>query len=277
MLLGAGLSNPILLGCLMGCLNTLAPDHIGTLIALTAGVSSLGRAFFLGCCWGVGHSAGMVLTFIFCIVLHSAVNIEVWENVGNYCAGFLMICIGIYFLTFEETYLEKKQDGSYVATPCSCHDHAAPHQGSLESQDVPATGHASTTEVCEESAPLLRPRVALYGREIKGAILGILHGMCCPSCLLGVGFAGRLTTDTYGPSLVAAFVTVFLLASALGTGTFAVGWTMLATQGANSFLSPRIVYRASCGLCFAVGICWIVANYAGAIHFLDFADHALDH
>lgn len=279
MMLGAGLSNPLALGALMGCLYTLAPDHIGTLIALTAGVSSLSRAFMLGCCWGVGHSAGMVLVFIACVALHSTVNTEIWENVGNYCAGVLMICVGLYFLMFEEAYLEKKEDGTFAATPCSCSDHAAHDDESLESHGALANEQVPIAGVCSETAPLLQKKnseVAPHAREVRGTILGFLHGMCCPSCLLGISFAGRMTTDSYGVSIVAAFVTMFVMASALGTGLFAVIWTMLTTRGASSFVSPRFVYRGSCGVTITVGVCWIVANYSGFIRFLDFADHAFE-
>lgn len=279
MLLGMGLSNhPVALGCLMGCLYTLAPDHIGTLIALTAGVSSLSRAFMLGCCWGVGHSTGMVLVFIVCVGLHSTVNTEIWENVGNYFAGVLMICVGLYFLKFEESYLEKKEDGSFAATPCSCSGPATHDDGSLESHGALADEHGPISGVCAETAPLLQNRhlaVPSHAREVRGTILGFLHGMCCPSCLLGISFAGRITTGNYGPAIVGAFVTVFVLASALGTGVFAVIWTMLSMQG-SSFVSPRSVYRGSCGVTVVVGVCWIVANYAGAMRFLDFADHAFE-
>lgn len=279
MLLGVGLSNPITLGCLMGCLYTVAPDHIGTLMALTAGVSSLSRAFMLGCCWGVGHSLSMVLVFIVCVGLHFTVNTQAWENIGNYFAGVIMICVGLYFLMFEASYLERKEDGSFAATPCSCSSHARDDDGSLESHGALADEHGPIAGVCAETAPLLWKQdssVPSYGREVRGFILGIMQGMCCPSCLLGISFASRITTDTYGAAVVGAFITAFVLASALGTGAFAVAWTMLTTQGARSFLSPRLVYRGSCGVTIVVGICWIVANFAGVMRFLDFADHALE-
>lgn len=278
MLFAVATTNPIAMSCLMGCLYTLAPDHIGTLVALTAGVSSLGQAFFVGVCWGVGHSMGMALVFLVFVALRSFVNTDSWEIVGNYCAGSLMVLVGLYFLACEAVYLEQKEDGSFTATPCSCssaqHGDNGFGDGALADERGPLAG------VCSESRPLLQRPASLHepkhNREVRGTVLGLLHGLCCPSCLLGVSFAGRMTTQSYGPAIVALFVIVFVLASALGTGLFAVSWTMLVTRGAGSCLSPKLVYRGSCIFTLSVGVCWITANYFGFIGFLDFADHVFE-
>jgi len=76
--------------------------------------------------------------------------------------------------------------------------------------------------------------------------------------MIGVSFIVKLpATD------LAAFCVSFTAMSVLGTGLLALSWALLGSSAACRSLSAKALYRASCGLTFALGVAWIAATFHG--------------
>lgn len=121
--LGSTTSFPaaILLGCLYGSLVALAPDHLGTVMTLSAG-STDAEAFRVGGAWGLGHSAGMGLVFMtFYAVEHVfGLSSEGWETYSDYAVGVSMILCALYFIVREKQYIKENADGTQTLVACDC-------------------------------------------------------------------------------------------------------------------------------------------------------------
>jgi len=104
-------------------------------------------------------------------------------------------------------------------------------------------------------------------RDAKGAVLGVFQGLCCPLGMLGVSFLANLPTAG-----IAGFLLVFMCISAFGTAFLAMAWAWLTAYGLGTKISPRVIYRASCGFTLALGVAWVVCNYAGVLGKLDYTE-----
>lgn len=110
-------------GALCGAIHAIAPDHLGTIMTLSA-LCTPKQAFRIGASWGIGHSFG---TFFICGVFitlraFAVQGIGAYEHYGEYLVGASMVCCALYFAYNENTYLEEQEDGNVVAVPCSCHN-----------------------------------------------------------------------------------------------------------------------------------------------------------
>lgn len=104
--------------------------------------------------------------------------------------------------------------------------------------------------------------------SLQGALLGVLQGMCCPMGLMGVVFLASLPTPA-----VAAFIIVFIVVSAVGTGILASSWSWLTSnEYVNANIPSRVLYRGSCIFTLLLGVAWIVANYYGVLDRLNYAE-----
>jgi len=301
----AAIHGPLLMGIVYGLIHIISPDHLGTLMTLSS-VTSPGRAFRVGAAWGLGHSFGMVfIAFVF-LGLRSLVTVDMhkWEHYGNYFIGASMIAIALYFILSESSFLKEEADGSVTAKGCACH-------GSPDAEVPPerhfahsSRGHygASSDEAlacqpccppgddcCKESPAGSKLFGALADREapgpkqtwwqrawaerdLKGALLGVCQGMCCPLGMLGVGFLAGL--DAGG---VVAFLIVFIGVATFGTAVVAVVWAALTAYGLGAKVSSSAVYRGSCACTLALGLAWIVANFFGILGALDYTERLHAH
>mmetsp|Transcript_84221 Transcript_84221/g.212361 ORF Transcript_84221/g.212361 Transcript_84221/m.212361 type:complete len:397 (+) Transcript_84221:57-1247(+) len=121
-----------LLGIAYGLLHIVGPDHLGTLISLSAAAAPR-KAFFVGAAWSLGHCAGMVFVAIVAVVLEKAthVDVEAWEHIGDYVIGISMVLCGAYFVLREDQYLQEDADGGVSLRACACHG-AGGHHGTHE-------------------------------------------------------------------------------------------------------------------------------------------------
>jgi hypothetical protein len=126
-------THPLVLGILLG-LFLIGPDHLGTLMALstlTSGFTSFKRGFQ----WGAGHSVGvMLLCPIFLLLEHvtsKAITKESWQHYGDMFIGISMISVSIYFIYYESFYIQRQDDGTYVAKGCACHGPLLPTTASV--------------------------------------------------------------------------------------------------------------------------------------------------
>jgi len=103
-------------------IHVFAPDHLGTLLMLSA-LTSPREAFKIGASWGVGHSAGMILicALFLCLKTLADKHLKLWEHIGEYCVGASMMLVALYFFCKESQYLHRNDDGTVEAVPCACH------------------------------------------------------------------------------------------------------------------------------------------------------------
>jgi len=286
-----------LMGLIYGFIHAIAPDHMGTLLTLSAVEKPL-RAFNVGAAWGLGHCIGMAGIAAVFILLQKATNanLAMWEHLGDYLIGASMIACALYFIFREGSYLEERDDGTCVAIECSCHGDSVGKPADSATPPPPrvvarksrfsvnfCAKYKESKVVCPPCPPvenpmkrgpaeLSMPSPKVEGsdnlREAYGATLGLFQGICCPMGLLGITFLANLPVGG-----ILLFSISFSLCSALGTGFIAMSWAYLTTYGlGTSFLTPRVVYRACCTCTLVFGIVWIAANYFGVIEQLDYTE-----
>merc|ERR1719277_307897 len=106
--------------------------------------------------------------------------------------------------------------------------------------------------------------------DARGALLGVLQGMCCPLGLVGIAFLASLP-----PSGIFVFVAVFLVVSVVGTGAVASLWRYFSSNPVlTSAVSSKTLYRLSCGFTVLLGAAWIAANFYGVLDRLNYAEGA---
>jgi hypothetical protein len=269
--------HPLVLGILLG-LFLVGPDHLGTLMALstlTSGADSFKRGFY----WGVGHSVGVVLLCPIFLALEYLTSNEVsrqaWGHYGDIFIGTSMIAMGMYFIYYEDSYLEQKADGTYIAKGCRCHSN-------LPSTDVCLPCSPSTTAPIKKKLyGIADARSPKKSNEyfststwflVRNTLLGVFQGLCCPlGMTAGTGFLTRVTATASTPML-AAFALEFVLASGIGAGLTALGWGILTMRGSQSVISGRVLYIATCSVLLLFGIVWLTAHSYGVLDRIDFGD-----
>jgi len=149
-------------------------------------------------------------------------------------------------------------------------DHTCPALEVAETQPLLTSTEKDLPEASAKAESWLERTWA--GRDAKGAVLGVFQGLCCPLGMLGVTFLANL------PSIgIAIFLIVFMCISAFGTALMAVLWAYLTAYGCSSRISPRFVYRASCGFTLLLGAVWIICNHFGWLEMLDYAEGMVHH
>jgi len=266
----------LLSGLCFGFLHVIAPDHLGTILTLSSATTK-GNAFAVGAACGLGHSFGLVFIAIVFLSLRSAVtfNIKAWEYYGNYLVGASMILCALYFIMREATFLVQHEDGTYTAQPCFCH----PSQPPIPPVCQPCSGPGSKTKFTprpsyraggrkENRSSTSRLRAG-EGRDVRGALVGVLQGACCPLAMVGLSFlAARPVLG------IVFFLMSFTASSALGTASVSVVWAWATSTGICGGLSPKFAYRMSCCLTLTLGILWVMANYCGVLEKLNYAEAA---
>jgi len=259
-------------GLCLGLLDVIAPDHLGTIMTLSSATTK-GNAFAAGVACGLGHSFGLVFVATVFLSFRSAVtfNVEAWEYYGNYLVGASMILCALYFIMREATFIVQNKDGTYTAKPCSCHsaqpitpmpalaclpcDAQLPARAAWTGKLTPILSNRAGGG--KEHAPEQASRpCAGEGRDVRGALIGLLQGACCPQAMVGLSFLAAQ------PVLCVVFFLVsFVAVSALGTASVAVVWAWVTSSGVCGGVSPKFAYRMSCCFTLALGILWVTANY----------------
>jgi hypothetical protein len=302
------LANPVTMGLALGLL-LIGPDHLGTLMALSTLTTGF-ASFKVGFAWGVGHSIGMILILPLFFLLKKLstktwnISMDSWEYYGDYCIGASMILISFYFVLYEHHYIEEKEDGSFDMKACGCcaevennldrsdsepqdlrqicrkyspkskaagspQSIASPSKSAVDTSRQRLNEDAESREARSAWNNLWRP--IFSGRDWQGAVVGVLQGLCCPTGLMGIGFMGKIGSNS--TLLVqSAFAVVFLVTSGVGSGAITFGWGMLSSRGIASCISPRMMYLFSCIATGLLGLTWVVANAAGVLHHINYAE-----
>jgi len=281
-------------GCVCGALNSIAPDHLGILMTLSA-LTAPGKAFRIGAWWGLGHSLG---TVVVCSIAGSVkaymhMHTEAWEHYGGYLIGWSMILFALYFGCREECYLAKERYGTLETLPSNtfqpqhaesrsthedgcvegCND-IVPRSNMVHSTVSTQTANQDPEEPNDtETTPLLPDRMPhtdqtlatetgnnlAHDRESQGACLGLLQALFCPTSLLGLSYAVGILTIIDTVCFVLAFVGVSLL----GTGALTLSWSVITNKGISTHAGPTAVYRGSCIFTFLFGVGWLIALQCG--------------
>jgi len=294
MVASAGVPIPVL-GWLMGALIPIEPDHLCSLIALNAGQRKAWPAFVGGAQWGLGHSVGMIVFCLIFLPLQKLITLDVWEFYGNYLAGLLLIGIGIYFLTYESKYLEIDDDGSWVPKKdacCCCHGAEHESQSLCAAYRSAAHGpgscgdhrnHSSHDELDPESSensPLLTDKADEAGKpagrfslvDLRGALIGLLQGLLCPSCIASLAFVGQMGAQDPSGLEVMSFFAVCFLSLVVCSALISSSVVAFASQCSLCCpaISTRTVFWASCGISILLGVTWIVLNATGTLHVIEY-------
>jgi len=286
----------------MGALIPIEPDHLCSLIALNAGTRKPWPAFLGGMSWGLGHSVGMLVFCCIFLPLESLVNVEVWEYYGSYVAGLLLCAIGLYFLWNELKYLETTDDGSWVPKAdacCACHSHPVyspqvrslhPGHGCCPTSNSGCNHSHDELDVETEKAPLI-PAQDKHGpsvpeeakaskrswEDFKGALVGLLQGLCCPSCIAGVAFVCQMGAQRHTTLDTVCFFVVCFVSIVLSSGCVSALCVLLGGYcGTYLSFGTRTLYRSACIFSVVVGVVWIVLNAFGKLHVIDYT-HGLEH
>jgi len=273
------------LGALCGAVSVIAPDHLGTLMTLSA-LCVQREAFYIGACWGIGHSIGTIfICAVFMALKAFAVKgRDVYEHYGEYFVGASMVFCALYFAFKEHKYLKEQEDGTVTAVPCSCHRFGVQTKSNPDTWDIdtnpdvvcmpcrpedfevpetapllPCNGNADRSDEMGDFGNTFYSQCLPSSRDSQGACIGLLQGMCCPTGLVGISFVAGMANSVE----IVVFLTAFILLSVVGTGLMAVSWSVITNKGMGKYVGPRIVYRGSCVFTLALGIAWISANYSG--------------
>jgi len=224
------LQTALRLGVLCGVVHVIAPDHLGTLITMSA-LCTQREAFYIGACWGIGHSVGTILICaVFMALKAFAVSgIDAYEHYGEYFIGASMVFCALYFAFKEHKYLKKQEDGSVAAVGCSCHRfgfQAKSNPGTFDLDAnpdmicMPCTGsemflpsicNADTSLEMGDFGDTFYTRALPSSRDTQGACIGLLQGICCPTGLVGISFVARMANSTEIAVFLTAFVFFLLL------------------------------------------------------------------
>lgn len=273
--------SPFFFGGILALMSSISPDHLCALVMLSAGIQDTTTAFYVGSLWGLSHCVGMAVVCLVFIYIHRTVAInENLEYFGRYFGGILMMGVGVYFIRYEDLYVEQKSDGEFMVRSCGCH---SPHESTTHNHTIQCSScddhncdvrsNACESNCCEsdERQPLIASHKHVWfdSRTLLTAITGLLQGVLCPSCLLAMGIAGQV--DNHLSNLMVAEFTLTLFVSMLVcTGVIAASASVATRYGAAwAKVNPLRLYRFGCYCAIFVGLAFISANYLGVLEKLD--------
>lgn len=287
----SGHMNPIVLGTVCGLLHAIGPDHLATLVTFSALMDPWAAAK-VGAAWGAGHCVGIIAVafVVLCAARVPGIHVDNWEHYGDYAIGLSMIFVSLYFIFRENRYIETMADGRVDVKGCACHPNRTVeklsngvtrrkkagfcsdfHHASESSRRCPDSPCESDLENTSEASPLIaesQPKQAsTQGKDLQGALVGLLQGMCCPMGLVGMGFAAGRT-----PIEITVMAITTVVVSISGTAGVAAGWAYITSSSWMGNVNPKFVYRMSCLLGLILGILWIAANYLDVLDKLNYAE-----
>jgi hypothetical protein len=207
-------------GSLLGMRHALEPDHLAAVSTLVSRERNSVKAALLGMCWGLGHTAGLVVVGAVLVVLRAELP-EAIADVFELLVAIMLIVLG------TRTVLQAVRQ----ARPAHRHPHAfAVHQHS----GLPAHVHIGTWTLARR--PL---------------IVGAIHG------LAGSGALTALVLTTL-PSTAArlSYMALFGLGSTVSMAALSglLGWP-LARLGAHHAVTRSISFVVGC-MSVALGLYW---------------------
>lgn len=207
-------------GSLLGMRHALEPDHLAAVTTLVSRDRGTVRAALLGACWGLGHTAGLVVVGAVLVLLRAELPARV-SDMFELLVAVMLIALG------SRAILQAVRQGR----PTHSHHHAfAVHQHS----GMPAHVHIGTWTLARR--PLL---------------VGAVHGLSGSGALTALVLT---TLPTTSARLI--YMALFGLGSTLSMAALSglLGWP-LARLGAHSGVA-RGVSMAVGAMSVALGFAW---------------------
>ncbi len=209
-------------GSLLGMRHALEPDHLAAVSTLISHERNGFRAAFLGLCWGLGHTLGLVAVGAALVLLRAEMPAAV-ANLFELLVAVMLITLGVRALV-QAARLGRSGPPHVHRHGIVVHQHAG----------LPAHVHIGTWTLARR--PLL---------------VGAIHG------LAGSGALTALVLTTL-PSTAArlGYMALFGLGSTLGMAALSglLGWP-LARLGSNVSVVRAISLAVGC-LSVALGVMW---------------------
>jgi hypothetical protein len=210
------------LGSLLGMRHAFEPDHLAAVSTLVARERSGFKAAFLGACWGIGHTASLLVIGTVLVVLRAAMPAPV-SDFFEFCVALMLIGLGA-----RAIYVAARQGHTGPA-----HVH---HHGHMVHTHAGVAAHVHVGRWTLASRPLL---------------IGAVHG------LAGSGALTALVVTTL-PSTAArlTYMALFGLGSTLGMAALSgvLGWP-IARLGSHHAVVRGLSMAVGC-LSIGLGLIW---------------------
>jgi ABC-type nickel/cobalt efflux system permease component RcnA len=210
------------LGSLLGMRHAIEPDHLAAISTLVTAERSPYRAAWLGFCWGIGHTATLVLAGIGVIWLRGEIPPQAaWAF--ELLVAAMLVTLGVKAIARAA---REEQEGPVVA-----HRH-----GGLVHRHHTAAAHVHVGTWTLARRPLL---------------VGAVHGLAGSGALVALVPA---TLPTTASRIV--YMALFGLGSAVGMAAMSglLGWP-LARWGAKRSFGRAVTFVVGCGTT-VLGIAW---------------------
>jgi hypothetical protein len=206
-------------GSLLGMRHALEPDHLAAVSTLVSGERSSVKGAFLGVCWGLGHTAGLIAVGAVLIYLRAELPVRIAD-------GFELLVAAMLIVLGSRTVVQAVRQG-----PAHLHNQSfAVHRHS----GLPAHVHIGTWTLARR--PLL---------------VGAVHG------LAGSGALTALVLTTL-PTTAArlSYMALFGLGSTVGMAALSglLGWP-LARLGAHQAVARGVSFAVG-AMSVVLGLSW---------------------
>lgn len=158
-----------------------------------------------------------------------------------------------------------------------CHSACCSHNQEDHRPDVEQASDAEA-----EKKPLLSAKEVLESErfmrfeaagDLRGALVGLVQGLCCPSCIAGLAFVGQMGAQNPNGFEIMCFFVICFLSVIFCSAFISVG--VVTFQNCVGFyfsVSTRTLFRFACLMSIAFGSIWIGLTYWGKLHVIQYTD-----
>ena len=217
-------------GSLLGMRHALEPDHVAAVSTLISGERSSRRAAWLGLCWGLGHTASLLVAGAVLIVLRAEMPPSV-TSAFELAVAFMLVGLGMRAIA----------------------------QAARQGPDGPATEHRHGPFVHRHPSGAAHVHIGRWTLARRPLLVGALHGLAGSGTLTALVLS-TLPTTTARVAYLALFGVGSTLSMAAMSGL--LGWP-LARLGANHAVGRGLSLLVVCATT-VLGLAWgypIVARW----------------
>jgi hypothetical protein len=209
-------------GSLLGMRHALEPDHLAAVTTLVSRERSTMRGAWLGLCWGLGHTASLVVVGVILVILRTEMPASL-ASAFEFGVALMLVGLGVRSIVLAA---RQGPDG-----PLSLHRHG----GIVHSHKTGAT----------------HVHIGAWTLARRPLLVGAVHGLAGSGALTAL----VLTTIPTNAARV-AYLVLFGLGSTLGMAALSglLGWP-LARLGTHQVFTRGVSLVVGCATT-ALGIAW---------------------